>query len=130
MLNRTLRLKIKAMIFPESTPTSPVVCDPKSLYLLPETVPHPNKIVIKNITMDTMAVKLVYTDDEYFDAHLTGDILDVGGRLDVVVNVRKDRKEEYFKKSFTVEFDDAAKTRMSIPVSYVKTVNSRTKQGN
>gem|GEM_PF-3132843 len=129
-MNRTLQLKIKALIFPESAPTSPVVCTPKKLYLMPETLNDANKIAIKNITMDTLAVKLVYSDDDCFDVHLAGDMLDVGAKLDAIVNVRKDRKEEYFKKSFTVEFGDAAGTRMSIPVSYIKKVNSRTKQGN
>jgi len=97
---------------------------------MPETLNDTNKIAIKNITMDTLAVKLVYSDNDYFYAHLAGDMLDIGGKIEAIVIVRKDRKEEYFKKSFTVEFDDAAGTRMSIPVSYVKKANSRTKHGN
>lgn len=130
LLNRTLLLKIKAMIFPESSPTSPVVCVPKKLEIRPASLTKQQKITIKNITLDTLTVRIVYFDKDYLDVKMSSEKLDVGGSIDLLVDVKNDHEEPYFKKSITIEMNDKAKTRMTIPISCSRMVNSRSAEAH
>lgn len=118
------------MIFPESTPTSPVVCIPQKLEIPSVSLVKQQNIRIKNITMDTLTVKLVYFDKDYFDVELSSSTLDVGGSIDALINVKKDRDETFFRKSITIEMNDKDRTRMTIPVSCSNTVGSRSASGH
>lgn len=111
-------LKISAFIYAEKTPTSPLVQNPKKLNLQVENMKTEQKVTFKNITMDTLQMKLVWTDDKFLEITGTDATIAPGKTADLLVKVKKDRPDEYFNKSFTIEVNDKDHTRMTVPVGF------------
>jgi hypothetical protein len=130
LLNRTMSYKIKAYIVPEKSPTSPVVCMPRKLNLTTDDIGTPQNITIKNVTVDSLDLRVVLFDDDYLDVRLPKSRIGPGESIEVIVKIRKDRGTDVFDKSFTFRTGDKSGTRFTVPVKVTPAKRVGNKSGS
>jgi len=118
-------LRIRATVLPSSVPTSPFIADPKMLESRSMSGGFNRAVALKNITTKKVGMKLIYEDDDYFNVTLPDSLFGPGETAKALVSIKEDRPEEDFIKSFTIEFSDKDRTRMSIPVMVTRSKSNR-----
>jgi hypothetical protein len=76
------------------------------------------EITITNVSDKELHLRLVAGAPEYFEVDLPQKVK-AGKSEDLEVKLMEKLPKEKFEKSFTIEMDDSAKTRLTIPVTLV-----------
>lgn len=107
----------------DSSKNQPISIDPPELKV---TVGEENgdkfKINVKNISEDNLSMKLVSTHPDFIDVDVPGKDIKPGKSREIEVKFEnmEERSEIGFRKSFTIELSDSAKSRYTIPITYEK----------
>ncbi|MBI5868703.1 MAG: DUF1573 domain-containing protein [candidate division Zixibacteria bacterium] len=75
------------------------------------------EVNIKNVSSEPMEFSLVSTPTEFVKVDMPGGQIKPGKEKSIKVKFDKDIASEIFTKSFTIEANDAAKTRITVPVT-------------
>ncbi len=76
------------------------------------------KLLVKNISSAPVRMKLVSQPFGFVEIALPDDEIKPGKSKEIKVRVDKLFDESEFKKSFTIELSDSAKTRFTVPVTF------------
>lgn len=122
MLNDTtasiVRISFAAGVVVNPDSTFPLVISPPYLDFSPVEGKKvmENKVKIKNVSQEEIKLKVVDSPVGFFKIRFSNEKIKPSKEIDLEVRLNRDLKEDSFKKSITVELDDKAKTRFSIPV--------------
>ena len=111
-----LNCRIYNSDFPDSLTT--VSLSTSNVKFAAEEKAKEQKILVKNVSNAPVRMKLVSEPVGFVDVDLPADEVKPGKSKEIKVRVEKLFDEKEFKKSFTVELNDSAKTRFTIPVTY------------
>lgn len=111
-----LNVKIYNRDFPDSIST--VSLSASNIKFAAEERAREQKLIVRNVSNAPVKMKLVSQPFGFAEIILPEDELKPGKTKEIKVRVDKHFDEKEFKKSFTVELSDSAKTRFTVPVTY------------
>ncbi len=113
--NKFLRILTRVMTRPDST--YPLVVKPYKVDLsqFGDKAREETKFTLVNKTDKSLTPQIVSTFDDCFKVTLPKSI-PAGGSADGIIAIKPDMKLRGFEKSFTIELNDDAKSRYTIPV--------------
>jgi hypothetical protein len=113
-------LEIKANVQKRMDLIEPAVIDPYKIDIsqFGDKIRDKARFSIKNKSDRDFRLTLIYYPKGYFDINLPEDV-EAGKKAEGEVKIKKDADFEKFNKSFTIELNDEAHTRYTIPVSRV-----------
>lgn len=87
--------------------------------LRPEEQAHPweYELSVRNVSSEDIELSLVSAPHEYVEVDLPGGSLSPGSEKTIKIKVDRNIADQLFNKSFTIEASDAAKTRLTVPIS-------------
>jgi len=74
------------------------------------------EVKIKNVSQEEIKLKVVDSSVGFFEIRFSDERIKPSEEIDLKLRLNRDLKEDSFKKSITLELNDKAKTRFSIPV--------------
>jgi hypothetical protein len=93
-----------------------IIVDPPFVEVAQDEVGKEFEVKLTNISDVPLTPWLVSGPYDVFDIDYSDKAIKPGGSTKVTVSVRKGNKVKTAKKSFTFEFDDAKRTRFTLPV--------------
>ncbi|MGB5107896.1 MAG: DUF1573 domain-containing protein [Candidatus Zixiibacteriota bacterium] len=107
------------MVYDSAHPDSlkPVTLSASSLEWLPTEMASEKKLIVKNTSTTPLKMKLVSQPYGFAVIELPDGEIKQGKTREIKVKVDKSFTGTEFKKSFTVELNDSAKTRFTVPVT-------------
>lgn len=79
--------------------------------------PWEYELTVRNVASEAIELSLVSAPYEYVEVDLPGGSLSPGSEKTIKVKVDRNIADQLFNKSFTIEASDAAKTRLTVPIS-------------
>ncbi|TFH54743.1 MAG: DUF1573 domain-containing protein [Candidatus Zixiibacteriota bacterium] len=112
-------VRIKAYVVSKSDSTFPVVLKPFKFVLhgSSDTTPVQLQFTIKNVSRQTLTPRLVSSPKSLLSVSLP-ELIPPGGSGQATVKIKGAGLNETFEKSITLEFDDPAKSRFTVPIAY------------
>lgn len=115
-------LQIQAQIIPEGDTALPLVIEPAVVLLDSIRPDDPEndwefKIVLKNLSDKKVKVHLVAGPTELFKINIPSKDIKPGKERYIELEFEEDLIDELFTKSITIELNDSASTRYTIPVT-------------
>ncbi|MDD3730958.1 MAG: hypothetical protein PHU88_01105 [candidate division Zixibacteria bacterium] len=113
--DKTVKISADILINPDST--YPVVIKPYKLNIsqFGEKIRDEMTFKIENVSDLDLKPSIIDIASEFFEIKLPGTIK-AGKTIEGVLKLKKDVLEKAFEKTFTIEFNDDAKSRFTIPV--------------
>lgn len=113
-----LSISLTAEVIVDSDSTFPLVISPPQIDFTPvEGKKVTNKEVkIKNVSQEEIRLKVVDSPVDFLKFRFSEEMIKPSGETDLKLRLNRDLKEDSFKKSITLELNDKAKTRFTIPV--------------
>lgn len=113
------KVRVMANIVSEPESTFPVVLKPFKLdFTTPnDTTPVQLKFTIANVSRQPLTPKLISAPHSLLSVALPTSIAP-GGSGRATVTIEKSSLKSVFEKSITLEFDDKANTRYTVPIVY------------
>lgn len=113
------KVRVMANIVSEPESTSPVVLKPFKLeFSTPsDATPVQLRFTIANISSHSLTPKVISAPNALLSVSLP-EAIPPGGSRQAVVMVKQSSLKDVFEKSITLEFDDKAKTRYTVPIVY------------
>jgi len=113
--DKTVKIQTQIVIQPDST--YPIVISPYKLNIsqFGEKIRDEMTFKIKNVSEQDVKPIIVDIPSDLFEVDIP-DKIKAGKTEEAVLKLKEGALEQNFEKSFTIELDDEAKTRFSIPV--------------
>ncbi|MBN1211673.1 MAG: hypothetical protein JXA92_03770 [candidate division Zixibacteria bacterium] len=113
--DKTVKIQAEILIQPDST--YPIVISPYKLNIsqFGEKIRDEMTFKIQNVSDQDLKATIVDIPDELFEVKIP-DKIKAGKTAEAVLKLREGSLEQSFEKTFTIELNDEAKTRFSIPV--------------
>ena len=113
-------MTIRSHILARPDSTTPIVIKPYKLDIsqFGEKVPDHMTFTITNVSEQDLSPTMVSSSSSTFVVELPSEIK-AGETVEAVLKLREDALAESFEKSFTLELNDAASTRFTVPVKRV-----------
>lgn len=92
-----------------------IIVDPQFVEVAQDEVGKEFEVTLTNISDVPLTPRLIAGPYDIFEIEYSGKAIKPGGSTNMTVRVRKDNKAKTAKKSFTFEFDDAKRTRFTLP---------------
>ncbi len=111
-------LVLKGLIYPTEHPDSlkPVNLSQSRIRWDPENEKREAKLIVTNVSDTPLKLNLVAAAEQFINVEIPHDVIKPGKSKEIKVKLAKDFTEAAFKKSFTFECTDPAKTRFTVPV--------------
>jgi len=74
------------------------------------------EVKIKNVSQEEIKLKVIDSPVGFFKIRFSKEKIKPSKEIDLEVRLNRNLKEDSFKKSITLELDDKARTRFTIPV--------------
>ena len=122
MLNDTtasiVRIAFSAEVVENPDSTFPLVISPPELDFTPveRKKVMEKEVKIKNVSQEEIRLKVVDSPFGFFKINLSDEKIKPSEEIDLKLRLNRDLKEDSFKKSITLELNDKARTRFTIPV--------------
>ena len=112
-------VRIKAYVVSKPDSTFPVVLEPFKFDFLGsnDTTPVSLQFTITNVSRQSLTPRLVSAPKSLLSVSLPKSI-PPGGSVQATVNVKRAGLNKAFEKSITLGFNDAAKSRFTVPIAY------------
>jgi hypothetical protein len=112
-------VRIKTYVVAKPDSTFPVVLKPFKFVLhgSSDTTPVQLRFTIKNVSRQTLTPRLVSAPKSLLTVSLP-ELIPPGQSAQATVIITGPGTKETFEKSITLEFDDAAKSRFTVPIAY------------
>jgi hypothetical protein len=113
--DKTVKISTEIMIQPDST--YPIVISPYKLNIsqFGEKIRDEMTFKIENVSDQDLKPTIVDIPSELFEVKIP-DKIKAGKTEEAVLKIKEGAIDENFEKTFTIELNDEAKTRFSIPV--------------
>jgi hypothetical protein len=115
---KQLGIDLTAEIFLNADSTYPLVISPPYLDFSPnqgEKVME-NKVKLRNVSQEEIKLKIVDFPVNLLKVSLRGEKIKPAEEIELEVKLNKELEDDSFRRSITLELNDKAKTRFSIPV--------------
>jgi hypothetical protein len=115
---KDLGISITAEVYVNADSTYPLVISPPYLDFSPfqgEKVME-KKVKLRNVSQEEIKLKIVDLPVDLLKIRLRGEKIKPAKEIELEVKLNRDLKEDSFNKSITIELNDKAKTRFTIPV--------------
>ena len=129
MLNDTtlsrVRIAFSVEVVQNPDSTFPLVISPPRMDFSPVQGKRVTtaEVKIKNVSQEEIKLKVVDSPVDFFKIRFSKDKIKPSKEIDLEVRLNRDLKEDSFKKSITVELNDKARTRFTIPVKREMEIN-------
>lgn len=120
------RVTIEVTVVPNPDSTLPITITPYKLDLtqFSEKVRDRMTFRLSNKSGEALVPELIFSPEQYFDVTLPKSI-PPGESVEGEIVLSKTGVEQAFEKSFTIELNDVAKTRYTIPVKRTLRVSTQ-----
>jgi hypothetical protein len=116
------RLSLSTEVYVEADSTHPVLLTPHEINFNEDNRDDKIKIKVRNQTPENLRMQLVSYPRGVLEVDVSDKEIKPDHDRDIKVKIDHDFKGDDFKKSFTIELNDAAKTRYTIPVTLARAV--------
>ena len=112
-------VSIKTYVVSKPDSTFPVVLKPFKFDLIgsSDTTPVQLQFTITSVSRQSLTPRLVSAPKSLLSVSLP-ELIPPGGSGQATVTIKRTGMKETFEKSITLEFDDEAKSRFTVPVAY------------